>query len=265
MFYDSDRLVACFPAHLAGTTLSSHYGLTYAGFLASAKAEQLPQALESLINYCKGQNIDTLEVKLPPKFYDPNFATTRSNLEKFEFQITDHSTDLYIDFQKAWQPSPKKTAGYRNGKFSKLQLVEGSDFSSFWSNILIPQLQARHDATPVHRVEEIEKLHRTFPQHIRQYDVITNGNKIAGMTAFDFDTVLKVQYAFGTDIGFKLKAMDFLYLEIIQLARDLGKKYVDLGTVNNRDGSINEGLQRFKQELGAVTTPVYTMRLHLQP
>ena len=264
MFYKDDKLIACLPAHVYKANFSSHYGLTYAGFIIGAVLEYPQEIFNQLVEYCKKNKFQTIDIKLPPKFYDPNFENTLSHLERLNFQIIDHSTDLFVDLNKKWKPSSKKTAGYRNGKFALHKLVASRDFASFWENILIPQLRSRHQTDPVHTSHEIELLNGRYPEQIQHYDVVADVGNVAGMTVFNYGTIWKVQYAFGTDEGFTLKAMDFLYLEIIQLARDQSVSIIDLGTVNNSDETINEGLQRFKVELGALKTPVYTMRLNLQ-
>jgi lipid II:glycine glycyltransferase (peptidoglycan interpeptide bridge formation enzyme) len=169
-----------------------------------------------------------------------------------------------VNFDQEWKPSPKKTAGYRNGKFESLKIKVSDDLKLFWDELLIPQLQNRHNAKPTHTLSEIQLLQSKFPSQILQYYVESEGEKIAGITLFDFGKILKVQYAAANPIGFDKNAMDFLYLEIIQEARDQGRQFVDLGTVNNRDGSINEGLLHFKKQLGAVVTPVYEIALDLR-
>lgn len=279
MFFDKEELAACFPAHQSGSTLHSHLGLSYGALLtlkqqveASSETRQIqsvnaniyPGLLQNLVNYSKDKNFEKLELKLPPPFFDPYFEKHYKNLFEWDFQTIEESLDLVVYLKEDWLPSPKKTIGYRNGKFDSLQIVVSEDLKEFWNELLIPQLQKRHDAKPTHTLEEIELLQSRFPSQILQYYVEHEGHKIAGITLFDYGNILKVQYAAANPTGFERNAMDFLYLEIIQEAKDQGREFVDLGTVNNRDGSINEGLLRFKKQLGAVVTPVVEIALNLR-
>jgi hypothetical protein len=279
MFFEDDTLVSCLPGHEVNGTLYSHLGLTYGALLtlntpseASDKSAQIlkvdvdlyPNLLKELISYLKHKDFHKLELKLPPPFFDPHFEQHYENLLEWDFKTLEESLDLVVIFDQEWSPSPKKTAGYRNGRFDPLKIVVSNDLEEFWNELLIPQLQKRHNAKPTHTLEEIQLLQTRFPTQILQYYVESEGEKIAGITLFDFGTILKVQYAAANVTGFEKNAMEFLYLEIIQEAKDQGKQFVDLGTVNNRDGSINEGLLRFKKQLGAQVTTVIEIALDLR-
>jgi hypothetical protein len=279
MFFEDDTLVSCLPGHEVNGTLYSHLGLTYGALLtlntpsqASDKSAQIlvvdvdsySNILKELISYLKRKNFIKLELKLPPPFFDPDFEQHHENLLEWDFKTLEESLNLFVILKQEWSPSPKKTAGYRNGKFDLLKIVVSDDLQEFWNELLIPQLQNRHNAKPTHTLEEIQLLQSRFPTQILQYYVECDGRKIAGITLFDFGTILKVQYAAANPTGFEKNAMDFLYLEIIQEAQDQGKQFVDLGTVNNRDGSINEGLLRFKKQLGAVVSTVVEIALGLR-
>jgi hypothetical protein len=279
MFFEDDTLVSCLPGHEVNGTLYSHLGLTYGALLtlntpsqASDKSAQIlvvdvdlyPNLLKELVGYLKRKNFIKLELKLPPPFFDPDFEQHHENLLEWDFKVIEESLDLFVILNQEWSPSPKKTAGYRNGKFDLLKIVVSDDLQEFWNELLIPQLQNRHNAKPTHTLEEIQLLQSRFPTQILQYYVESEGEKIAGITLFDFGTILKVQYAAANATGFDKNAMDFLYLEIIQESKDQGKQFVDLGTVNNRDGSINEGLLRFKKQLGAVVSTVVEIALGLR-
>ncbi|WP_157686740.1 hypothetical protein [Nonlabens sp. Hel1_33_55] len=264
MIWNEDELVACFPAHISNKVLKSHRGLTYASLLVDREESQFDQILAELIHYVRQQQFDSLELKLPPPFYNANFDWEWSILKNSGFKTSLESVDLVVDFTHDWQPSRKKTIGYRNGKFEKLKLVKYLSLKDFWSDLLEPQLMSRHQAKPTHNIEEIQLLQDYFNSKILQYGVVYNRELVAGITLFDFDHILKIQYAAGNKKGFELNAMDFLYLEIIKEAKEQGRKYVDLGTVNHPDGSLNEGLLRFKKQLGAVTTPVHELTLDLR-
>lgn len=262
MIWKDDKLIACFPAHQEGSVLKSHKGLTY-GSLLYSDPEDFVEAINSLHQYMKDVNFHQVEIKLSPAYYNSYYEAQLHSLFSNDYKITSKALDLYINLNQPWIPSSKKTAGYRNGKFDLLKLVLNTDFETFWSQLLVPQLEERHHTKPVHTLEEIKLLHSRFPGKIVQYFVEFEAQLIGGITVFNFDKILKIQYAAANKKGFEMNAMEFLYQEIIRLARDSNQQYVDLGTVNHPDGSINEGLYQFKKQLGAQDGPVLQLVLNL--
>ncbi|WP_206482250.1 GNAT family N-acetyltransferase [Nonlabens ponticola] len=261
MAFDDDNLRGCFPAHVVDDHLISHNGLTYAGWIVSADATDLDNLHQALLDYSQNNSIINLKIKLPPAIYDDIYQKTFDALNSNGYSVNDTADDVVIDLAD-WQPSAKKTIGYRNGKFDQLQVQQSEDLAYYWNNILVPSLKNRHNATPVHSLAEIQLLQSRFPDGIKLHIVEFDQEPIAGILVFDFGNILKIQYAASTSLGFEKNAMDYLYLELIAQARQDGKKHIDLGIVNERDGSINQGLLRFKKQLGGkqlkVATATYT-------
>jgi hypothetical protein len=261
MMYADSELVACIPAQMSDYKHISHGGLTFGGLIARSDYIDITGLLESLQAYLKVHGFNQSYFKAAPFYY---FGSLHKSFQDAGYTILEKDHDYYIDLAQEWQPSPKKTAGYRNGKFDKLHLVTDNDYAYFWEHILVPRLKSKHHANPVHTIPEIQLLHDRFPDRIQLTHVELNGKRVAGMVTFDFGNTLKVQYAASTTTGFSFNAMEYLYLEKIATARGNGARFVDLGTVDNPGGGVNPGLARFKQQLGAIETRTHRYELDLR-
>ena len=58
--------------------------------------------------------------------------------------------------------------------------------------------------------------------------------------------------------------MDYLYVESIKEFTESGFTFLDLGTVNERDGTINEGLKHYKKQLGAMSSAMKRYELSIE-
>lgn len=258
MIYNGEQLIACIPGNQVNRQFYSHQGLTYGGFIfiKHINDELLESVLHKTVAYLQ-QHYLRIEWRWQPEIYNPIHYKVLKIIEEKGFKNYQALHNLHVSLKEDITISSKKTVGYRNGKFDEMKLVVNNDFKTFWDQVLEPQLKARHDAKPVHSLAEIELLGSRFPNAIKQYLVYENEEPLAGVTFFVKGTIVKSQYAAATIQGMKKSALDFLYLEATQDFKDQGMDYIDYGHVNNPDGSINRGLQRFKEELGAVNQPVY--------
>ncbi len=258
MVYNDKMLVACIPANRVDNNFYSHQGLTYGGiFLKEMLAlKERNEILEKIVCYLQ-KEYQYIEFRWQPEIYNSYHNEFVNVMESFDFKTVQAFNNLYINLEEEIKLSSKKTVGYRNSKFKEMRVIINNDFKSFWDQILEPQLAARHDAKPVHSLKEIKLLASRFPDNIKQYLVYEHGELLAGITFFIKDTIVKSQYASATTIGMSKNANDFIYVEAINIFKEAGLNSMDCGHVNNPDGTINRGLQRFKEELGAVNQPVY--------
>ncbi|MEO9501558.1 MAG: hypothetical protein ABJN73_14260 [Nonlabens ulvanivorans] len=261
MVYYNDKLVACVPGNSVGDQFYSHQGLTYGGvFMKLETSNELMIAiLTEIIFYLKTHYL-SVEIRWQPAIYNKHHLHTIKQIEFLDFNTYQALHNLHLNLRNEFNISSKKTSGYRNGKFDELRLVINNDFKIFWDDILEPQLKARHQTSPVHSLAEIELLASRFPDQIKQFLVYESDNLLAGVTFFIKGTIVKSQYAAATLDGMKKSALDFLYIEASKKFKDLNYNYIDYGHVNESDGSVNRGLQRFKEELGAINQPVFRSR-----
>jgi hypothetical protein len=258
MFYKENQLICCMPAHIESQVFYSHRGLSYGGWILSEiGTENMHLLLEVFLEYIKdaifsvsGLLIVKAEVQLPPTSYHTVHKEITSILKEKGFRVNRVLDNQFVKLDRQIGVSPKKSRGYRNGKYEELRIDRANDFKSFWSQVLLPQLQSRYASKPVHSIEEIELLASKFPEKIIQHNVYREDQLLAGITFFIKRDIVKSQYTASSPQGLKTDAIGYLYMEAMKEFQEKGFLLMDYGPVNERDGSVNEGLLRFKKELG---------------
>ncbi len=248
---DGEKWVAVLPANVVENQVFSHQGLTYGGLVYGDKigAALVEIILDAIIDFLKKCKIENFVLKLIPDFYQ---ARTSNEMHYFLFQkkadLLKRSMNLVIDYSKPFQISKSKLKHFRRVSELGISIEETEDFTSFWNQILIPRLREKHKAKPVHSLEEIHQLKSYFPQNIKQINAYFEGEIVAGITLFCSERVIKSQYGATSLKGESIRALDFLFINIInKYASDFS--FFDMGIVDE-DGSYNEGLLKQKEELG---------------
>lgn len=158
-----------------------------------------------------------------------------------------------LNVQQKPKPSKDRIAGNKRALKNNLVVKEVETFDAFWNTILIPNLNAKHEARPVHSLAEIKYLKRKFPKQIRQFNVYKNDEIVAGTTIFETKYVAHSQYISGNEDKNIIGSLDFLHLYLMQEVF-ADKAYFDFGISNeNQSKNINQGLQYWKEGFGART------------
>ena len=135
-----------------------------------------------------------------------------------------------------------------------LKIDESTDFKAFWDEVLIPNLEARHEAKPVHTAEEISNLQQAFPDNIRLYLVYDKKRLVGGAVIFESKTTAHVQYIAAGPDRQQLGTLDYLFDCLINWEFD-GLEYFDFGISTVSGGKeLNGGLLYWKECFGARTT-----------
>tara|TARA_R110000850_G_scaffold965_2_gene5885 strand:- start:1872 stop:2807 length:936 start_codon:yes stop_codon:yes gene_type:complete len=251
MMHLDGQLMCCIPAHVKDGIFYSHRGLSYAGLIISANAAtNIDRIVDALLEYLKGLAFAKAELQLPPVSYQSINKEIAAVLEQKGFTPNRKLHNQSVALDQEIQVSPKKSIGYRNGKFEGLRMETTNDFRSFWEEVLTPQLAERYHSKPVHSLIEIELLASRFPENIIQYNVYREGALLAGITFFIKGNIVKSQYTASSPDGLKTDAVAYVYMEAMKEFKEKGCSLMDYGPVNEKDGSVNKGLQRFKKQLG---------------
>jgi hypothetical protein len=257
LVFEGEKLVALLPANRKGDTIFSHQGLTYGGFVFSAnlKLGNSIALLQSVLRFLQISQIETLQLKLIPSIYTAFFS------EEIEYGLFLAEAKLYrrdclsvLDLTKPFSITKTRKESIRRGEKNNLIIKEELHFERFWNQILIPNLDKKHGAKPVHTVEEIIKLQQTFPNNIRHFNVYHHDTIVAGTTVFITDKVAHPQYISGNEQKNELGSLDFLYNYLIT---DVfaAKNFFDFGPSHEDNGKkINEGILFWKESFGAKTT-----------
>lgn len=254
LIFEDQKLKAILPANKQGNSVYSHQGLTYGGLVFSnkLKAEKVESILEEILFFLKENSIESFYYKPIPCFYFPN---GNNEMDFFLFNrgaiCEQKEMNLAINLELPLRISKSKLKHFRRIENLDLDIVEEKDFEPFWESILVPKLLDKFNAKPVHTKEEISLLKDKFPEKIKQYSVYQNDEIIAGITIFETKNVVKSQYGATSEKGKKVRALDFLFINLIHKYKRKGKLFFDMGIVGeDNESGYNEGLLTQKEELG---------------
>jgi hypothetical protein len=254
LVFENDKLKAILPANKAGNSVYSHQGLTYGGLIFSnkLKAENAALILDAILAYLKETAVATFYYKPIPNFY---FPEGNQEMDFFLFKnnavLVQKEMNLAVNLKLPLRISKSKLKHFRRIENLYLEIVEEQYFQPFWELILEPRLLEKFDAKPVHKLMEIDFLKQKFPHNIKQYSVYQNDEIIAGITIFETENVVKSQYGATSEKGEQVRALDFLFINLIHKYKRKGKHFFDMGIVNGEnEKGFNSGLLTQKEELG---------------
>lgn len=253
---EDKKWVAVLPANRVGDTLFSHQGLTYGGLVHDEKLKlaSVINAFREILKYLNSNGVETFMVKALPLIYADFFSEELSYaLFVAESRLVRKDVLAVVELGKSLKLSKDRKEGVSRGLKNNLVVKEDADFDSFWNGILIPNLEAKHQAKPVHSLKEIKLLHSRFPKNIRQFNAYKNGQIVAGTTIFETKNVAHSQYISGNLNKNELGSLDFLHHYLMTgVFKD--KKYFDFGISNENQGrNLNGGLSYWKESFGANT------------
>lgn len=255
MIFDNQKLVALFPANISGSSLYSHQGLSYGGFLIG-KTQNMRNTLtyfKEVMKFCAQKNINEIIVKQLPSFY------TTYNHEEIDYIFFLINAKLYrvdiayaIDFRTPLIPfQERRRRSIKKALKNHIKIIASDGFKDFWNKILTPNLRERFGVNPVHSLEEITYLYENNFPHIRQYNAYRDGEILAGCTIFETDTTAHAQYISASDEGRDTGAIDLLFSTLIE-QYSKSKNFFDFGIVNESEGrKVNMGLLEWKEGFGA--------------
>lgn len=253
LIFEEEKLKAVLPANKKENTVYSHQGLTYGGLVFShkLKAEKIGLILDQVLVFFKENQIETFYYKPIPGFYFPEGnQQTDFFLFKRGAVLDRKEMNLAINLGMPLQISKSKLKHFRRIEDLDLDIVEEQQFDSFWDKILEPRLLEKFDSKPVHTKAEITSLKQKFPQNIKQFSVYQQDEIIAGITIFEMGNVVKSQYGATSKKGEAVRALDFLFINLIEKYKNEKKLFFDMGIVNSDEEDYNSGLLQQKEELG---------------
>jgi hypothetical protein len=252
--FENEKLIAILPANKVQNTVYSHQGLTYGGLvlLPKAKMNQVIEVFKTLLKFLNDASISNLFLKQIPSIYCDTFSDEMDYLSyvcQAKLQMKHAISVVNLNHPIQFSRSRRKCAN--RGKKLELIIKEETDFSSFWNDLLIPNLKDKYHSKPVHTLEEITFLRNKFPENIRHFNVYQNEKLVCGTTLFITKTVVKPQYISGTENNNLLGSIDFLYDYLI---KDIahGKAFFDFGPSHENHGlQIVENINFWKESFGA--------------
>ncbi|OBQ55559.1 FemAB family protein [Tamlana sp. s12] len=253
LIFKKDKIVGLLPANIQDNRIYSHQGLTYGGLLLQygISAIKVFEIFKTLCFFLKQEGFLSFFIKQVPDFYcnGSNFeipyilGNEKASLDRHMVLAIDYSYP--INFHKT------KIKNRRKSEACNFEIKENDALEIFWKNVLEPRLQKKYNSMPVHSLDEIAYLQSRFPSKIKQYNIYHNGQVLAGITIFETQYVVKSQYGATTTLGEKMRALDYLFLFLIEKYKNEGKKFFSMGTVtDSSETGYSEGMLKQKEELG---------------
>ena len=269
MIYKNQNLVAVLPANKVDGTLYSHQGLTYGGLVLSPDSDlvEIEEITSQVFRFIKYEGFYNLILKSFPDIYQKASSVELAYvLQKEKASIINQNLILAIDLRSDFKIHKSKLKRFRKCKKGGFQISEDlKEFQKFWTQLLIPRLQEKHQSTSVHSFPEILQLQSAFPDNIVQYNIYKDEELLAGITIFKSANVVKSQYGIASKTGERLGALDMLFVKLIDDFKLEGFSYFSMGTIND-DSKIgyNVGMLKQKQEFGCqmFLQPVYQLDLN---
>ena len=258
IFEDGARWLGVLPAAQSPSRselVVSHPGITYGGVLhdGALRGEGSLSALQAAGEHYAAAGYQALLYKPVPHIYhrapaqDDLYALFRLDAKRVRCDLSS-----CIDLAHPLPVSERRRRALKKAQRAGLTLETGAHLAGDLWPVLEANLAERHGQKPVHSLAEIQLLLERFPQAIRISVARLEKQAIAGTVLFIAGGVCHTQYIASNALGHETGALDLVFDQQIQDARDTRARYFDFG-ISNEDGgrSLNEGLHRFKSEFGA--------------
>lgn len=254
IFNSKSQLIAVLPAHIIDNEVFSHQGLTYGGILINKELRTTVffDVFSEILKFLHQNGVSHLYWKEIPYFYNsaPN--------DEWKYLAFITKAELYrrdlcavIDLKKDFARSNSLTRNAKSCETHGFYYQKSEQWKEFWDEILIPELEKRHQAKPVHQLEEILSLKANFEENIYFYGVFFEKHLLGGTVVFANKKVIHSQYISVKSEFKNKKILDFLHYKLItEEFKDYD--YFDFGISNEENGKkTNMGLLFWKEGFGA--------------
>lgn len=267
--------IALFPANVIESTLYSHQGLTYGGWLlppAHLDGADLLDIFTIATTLWREAGYREVIYKSIPSIYHHS-PSQEDDYALFRLGASPIRTDLsmaidlrnHIAFNKLRRRALAKTSQLPISirEISAVGTKNPETALQPFFDLLVQCLSERHGATPVHTLSELTSLHLRFPSNIRFFIAETELSECehprgletaspdAAVCIFDTGLVAHAQYICTSQRGRVLDLLTPLFHHLIT-ETFADRRYFDFGTSNEDNGRrLNAGLLRQKASFGA--------------
>ncbi len=265
LFYREGSLYALLPADATDDgTLHSHRGLTYGGLIMTtdATAADIVTLFEELNKYLKDEGFKRVVYKAIPWIYHSHPAEE----DLYALFKVCHARLIGRDISSTIPlESPLKWSRDRRYSINKAQrndivVVDEkscSDFASvdnlyraFWL-VLNANLEGKYGVRAVHSIDEILLLKQRFPENIRLFAAMKDGELVGGTLLYITPTTAHAQYISASAEGKRSRAIDAIYNHILNEGVLNGIPFFDFGKSTEEYGTLlNASLIHQKEGFG---------------
>lgn len=238
--------------------LVSHPGATYGGLVTpiGLTFQQSDDLVAALIEHGREQGFDGIALTLPPTIYNrrlSNYIDAALLRHGFAYVRREVSSILFLeqtpDANLAKFTDASRRA-VRKAESNGVEVRPSDDLPAYY-DMLLRNLERRHNVQPTHTLEELQQLAGRFPDDIRLLAAFKDDTMIAGIVSFDANPDVTLAYYISHVEAYQQhRAVNLLFYHLIRNAISGGFRYLDFGifTVNEKP---NLGLARFKESFGA--------------
>ena len=253
---ESGKILGLFPAAQSlydPELVVSHPGITYGGLLHQGKfaGNRMIEVFEAIvarfaqIGYCRLQYKPLPFIYATTPSQDDLYALFRLGAQRVRCDLS-----CTIDLAARRLLSERRRRGLKKAQ-KVVSLSSDPIFLGDLWRVVAQNLARKHDARPVHSLEELTLLQQRFPRQIRVRCALMDGVVEAGVVLFNTGRVWHSQYIAASEAAYSVSALDAVFAAAIIEAQEADVRYFDFGTSNEDNGKVlNDGLYRFKSEFG---------------
>ncbi len=261
--FDGSDPISVIPGALThrddGVWFRSYPGASYGGPVLpdSMGLSKTEKVVDALISYCRQMGWRGIEMTPPPiVYYRRPHNYLEFSLIKRGFGYRKRELTAVIDLARLGEElklgfRSSALRGVKKAMKSGVEVLEDSNFSRFYP-VLESNLQQRHGVSPTHTLEELIRLRELLGEdRIRQFIAVKDECVMAGMVMFHCNPRVTLAFYISHDQEHQsLRPVNLVYMEVIRWAKEMGYRYMDLGTFT-LDMEVNYGLCRFKESFSA--------------
>jgi hypothetical protein len=266
VFRFQNAIVALLPANRVGDVIHSHQGLTYGGLIVSEtmKASLMLDIVDALVQHLGSLGLKSLSYTPSPHIYH-RYPAEEDIYALYHRGATLVQRDALSVVRPQWHPplQARRQRGLKKAIKAGLIFAESDDWASFWY-LLEDTLKRRHDSSPVHTLNEIDQLRRSFPNNIRLYICSDSTNLVAGTVIFESNQVAKTQYIASSETGRVTGALDLIFTTLLD-STYWEKDFLDFGSSHQgEDRDLAIGLIEQKEGFGArsIVQDTYQLKIN---
>ena len=246
------EMVGVFPASAHDDGIVSHGGLTYAGLISTAalRAEAMLDAFAAIGTHYRGRGVSRILYKAVPRVFQSGHADEDLYaLHRLGARLVRRDLSSAIALREPFAFSQGRRHDIGKARKAGIDVAAGDDLAGF--HALLTDALHRHDASPTHRLDELQRLCSRFPEAIALHEARRDGELLAGVLVYDFGRVVHTQYMAASEQG---RALGALSLTLEHLIRDTyaDRQHFSFGISTEQGGQVlNTGLVAQKESFGA--------------
>jgi hypothetical protein len=234
----------------------SHLGSPYSGMcINSDQPEKIKGAYELCFHLIREKfpNTSSLEIRLPPSVLCPSTPAHEWALWSLGYIPTVTYFGRY--FSPATELNLNRNRRRRIDKIdvAGIEIKIGDVPSPAVYEILVENRRIRHSTTPIHTLEDLQRIEECLPDTLRTYWTQHSGKICSVAIIFQDLNFVTIQYLAGSECSFDCGSQDLLVLELIRKYSD-SNKILLFGTSTEPGENhrvVNSGLDNFKESFGA--------------